>query len=148
TASSTALRIAWSAAIGFPAWSTVIGRNVSRPNSSVDITCSLPFGKVILDYANVVRESVFLGEGPSGSGSEPLGAVRAPRSPPPGERVEGDEDHEHPGERHPPGDVDSALPTGGALDLLFAVQVAGHDSSFVLGRGRQTAAEEAARRGA
>src|SRR3954470_12730939 len=41
TASSTALRIAWSPPIGKPDSSTVTGRNVSRPSSSVDIACAL-----------------------------------------------------------------------------------------------------------
>src|SRR5262245_54771450 len=40
TASSTAFRIAWSPPIGCPDPSTVTGRNVSRPNSSVDMAYS------------------------------------------------------------------------------------------------------------
>jgi hypothetical protein len=37
TASSTALRITWSAAIGSPDSSTVTGKNVSSPNSKVSV---------------------------------------------------------------------------------------------------------------
>src|SRR4029079_10155624 len=43
-ASWTVFRITWSPLIGSPAASTVTGRNVSSPNSSVFITCFLPSG--------------------------------------------------------------------------------------------------------
>src|SRR5258708_3990244 len=41
TASSTVFRITWAPLIGSPASSTVTGRNVSSPNSSIGIACVL-----------------------------------------------------------------------------------------------------------
>src|SRR4051794_29019999 len=62
TASSTALRMAWSPAIGCPDRSTVTGRNVSRPNSNVDITCSPLQDRLNSNYLSTQtneHESVF-----------------------------------------------------------------------------------------
>src|SRR5258707_7541798 len=51
-ASSTALRITWSPLIGSPPSSTVTGRNVSRPNSSIKFAPPL-----LLDHSNVLRSA-------------------------------------------------------------------------------------------
>src|SRR6185437_11538756 len=50
TASWTVFRITWSPLIGSPAASTVSGRNVSSPNSSVFIACFLPPGVVFTRF--------------------------------------------------------------------------------------------------
>src|SRR5438128_10960772 len=77
TASSTALRITWSPLIGRAASSTVSGTNVSRPHSSVDITCSLLLdcATQLLDSSNVCGHVGISAPGDTRHAKERLGEI-------------------------------------------------------------------------